>query len=573
MSRAYKRYRDDIRNTFTIYALTPVILITLCSYILSFSLLYKTIAHRNETINIKVAQTIETIASDYSVKLNEMSSDAAVLNILKSQTATIEAYGELYDFVNQMELKANFFLFDHALHPIIASSNHIPQYASTKEALGWGILRRMQDSPEEVILSRQYSSATNRSTLSIGKAIVIEDNVVGFVIFDLEDKELLRLFGENFSTSTVITDSFGYVIAYTNEMLVNELGKIDTRFKDHSGVIKSRGDSHYVTKTEVMNDKLSIYTITTTGFFGSILLLVGILLLLIFGVLTVVTYLTARKIATKKTQVIDDIIRAIENVQSGDLQTRLKVHTNNEFEIFAESYNQMLINIKNLIEVNKEKALQTVLSEIKQLEAQFNPHFLFNTLETIRVMVKLDPVSADKIIIGLSELLRYSINSSVTEVRLREDITYTKNFLLIQKYRFGKSLNYEIDLDEETYDCIVPKLLVQPMIENAIKYGFAAKSVLKIAIKASFADGKLVVVISDDGVGMDTQVLQELREIFTKGVNHTSHIGLYNVHRRVQLMYGETYGLKISSRENQGTVIKIILPQIGDFHDAEGINC
>ncbi|MFB9274886.1 sensor histidine kinase [Cohnella cellulosilytica] len=496
----------------------------------------------------------------YMSKANDVSGSEAVLSALKSGAASTELYGDFYDFVNRSATKANFFVFDSQLHPVIASSTRIPEYARSRDALGWGVLRRMMDSPNQVVLARQSSNATFRSTLTIGKAIVLNGSVVGFAAFDLEEKDLIKMFSQNFSTSTVITDSFGYVIAYTNELLVDRFGKIDAEFRDESGVVKSMNDSHYVARKTILGGELSVYTITSIGFFNSIRMLVGVLLVLLCAMLTLTTYLSARKIASSKTRVIDDMIRAVENVKNGNLQTRLEVNTNNEFQVFAESYNQMLSDIEHLIEVNKEKALQTVLAEIKQLESQFNPHFLFNTLEMIRYMVKIAPASVNQIIVGLSELLRYSINNNITEISLREDIEYTQNYLLIQKYRFGKNLNYSIDVDEAAYDCIVPKLLVQPMIENAIKYGFAAKSALMIRIQAGFVENKLVVVISDDGGGMGPEVLAELKMILAKGINHSIHMGLYNVHRRVRLMYGEAYGVEISSEENRGTVVKIKLP-------------
>lgn len=560
MSKKFRHYREGIRKSFVIYAIIPVVIITLASYLLSFSSLYRTIVSRNYRYNVQIADTIGNIIGTYQNQADHLSKDGGMQDYLELNFSNSKLYGSFYDFVNKMETKGNFFVFDEKLKPLIQSSDHIPEYAQGEAASMWGPIRRMLDTPEKVILARQPASTADSPSLTVGKAIVKKDHVIGYITFDFNKRDLVNLISKNFSTSVVITDKFGYVIACTNELLVNELGKIDVNFRDKSGVVESNDDSQYVTRTEILDAEISIYTLTSIGYFRSMLILTGVLLSLLFGMLTLTTYLSARKIADSKTKVIDDIIRAIEHVQNGNLETQLKVNTNDEFQVFAEAYNQMLGDIKNLIEANKEKARQNVLSEIKQLESQFNPHFLFNTLETIRYMVKMNPSSASTMIVVLSNLLRYSINNTITEVNLGDDVEYTKNYLFIQKYRFRNKFDYGIHVDEAALDCIVPKLIVQPIIENAIMHGFANRQSLTVQIKAVITEDTLVVIIHDDGEGMEPKVLQKIRHILDGNINNSSHIGLYNVHRRVQLIYGEKYGVNLSSEHHGGTVVKITLP-------------
>ncbi|THF80368.1 sensor histidine kinase [Cohnella fermenti] len=560
MGRVYGRYRDDIRRAFTLYALIPVIVIALSSYALSFSILYKTIANRNASINVRASEALSSVISRYQEKAQSLFESAAVLDSLASGEGGIKAYAELYDFVNANLLRADFFVFDANLQPIIASSNFIPEYAQSANSLGWGIMRSLKSAPDYTILSRQSSIQADDTSLAIGRAIVQNGNVLGYGVFDMDEQGLVRLISNTYSTSTVVTDSFGYVLAHTNELLVDSFGKLLVGFRDESGIVKSEADSHYVTRSAILDGSLYVYTFTSIGFYNSILLLVGVLLVLLFALLMLATSLLARKIAHGKTQVLDDIVRAIENVQAGKLDTRLELNTNNEFQVFAEAYNQMLSDIKNLIDVNKERALQMAVAEIKQLESQFDPHFLYNTLETIRYLVKMDPSSVDRIVVSLSELLRYSINHTVNEVRLDEDIAHTNNYLLIQKCRFGKNLQYEIHSEAETEDCIVPKLLIQPLIENSIKYGFADQPTLSIRVFTRQVEDKLEVVVEDDGSGITEDMQTKLNGIFRAGVNPTKHIGLYNVHRRVQLMYGKDYGVEIINGQLRGFLIRIVLP-------------
>ena len=140
--------------------------------------------------------------------------------------------------------------------------------------------------------------------------------------------------------------------------------------------------------------------------------------------------------------------------RDGEFDTPLVIHTGDEFEQIAVSYNQMLGDIHQLMDDKQELARQSALSQIQQLEAQFNPHFLFNTLELIKYMSRIAPDKAGDVIVGLSNLLRDSLDNSISKVTLQQDVEYTKNYLLIQKYRFGDKLAYDFDIAPEASRCM-----------------------------------------------------------------------------------------------------------------------
>lgn len=259
---------------------------------------------------------------------------------------------------------------------------------------------------------------------------------------------------------------------------------------------------------------------------------------------------------------IEEIVKAIENIKTGDLETRLNVETNDEFGIIADSYNEMLLNIKKLIEINKEEAKHSAVMEIKQLESQFNPHFLFNTLEMLRYTIKYDTSMANKIIINISSLLRFSIENKSSEVSLQRDLIYTKNYLDIQKYRFGENFDYKIKTEEGLENYYVPKLIIQPVIENAIKHGYTQIEKMIIYIRVKTVKEKLIISVYNNGKEIEKEILDEIREKLKnkKAEEFKNHIGLYNIFRRIQLMYGEKYGLRILSRKNRGTSVRVSLP-------------
>jgi two-component system, sensor histidine kinase YesM len=568
------RFKDDIRKTFIIYALIPVAIITFVSFALSFSILYRTVINQNKSINKHVSIKINSIVSTYMEETIKLSTKKNIIAAIKNKSADVEIYEDLYGFVNSMDIKCNFFVFDNKMKPIVESNMNKPEYAKAGNVFLFGITERMFKTPNKVILERISSVESLKQTLTIGKAIMDHDKIIGYITFDLDNRDISTILSQNYSTTVVISDSNDYIISGSNAAIENKFGKVDETIRNHSGFTKLVNDSNYITKTVILNNSINVYTITSIGYIGSILIIVGVLLILLFIMLTITTFLSAKKIANSKTKVIDEITEAMGQVEQGNLDRVLNINSQDEFQIIAQSYNKMLIDIKNLIEMNKESARENVLSEIQQLESQFNPHFLFNTLEMIKYMCKIEPESVNKIIVGLSKVLRYSINNSISQVTVAEDIEYTKNYLLIQKYRFGKRFDYTIEVDQDTCNCIVPKLIVQPIIENAIKYGYENKKYLSVNIHAAFEEDKLVIVISDNGVGMEASHLKEIREILMDHKNNSNHIGLFNVNRRIQLMYGKDYGLEIQSKKNKGTVVKILLPICrGEKDYVEGTDC
>jgi len=269
---------------------------------------------------------------------------------------------------------------------------------------------------------------------------------------------------------------------------------------------------------------------------------------------------STKRMAINKTKDLDKITSAFEMAKSGDLNTRVDLNSNDEFEAIADSFNVMVESLKVQSEKNQEMTERLSISQIKQLQSQFNPHFIYNTLDNIRFMCKFDGESASTMTLNLSTILRYSLDNAQEVVTLNEDIVYTDNYLSIMKYRYSKKFNYDINIPEEFLDCLIPKLIIQPMIENAVKYGFEKQDELSVNISCRRMDNYLVLICQDNGYGMDEETLKNIRLLLTEEVNESTHSGLYNIHRRIQLRYGKEYGITIESKLNEGTELRVFLP-------------
>lgn len=268
----------------------------------------------------------------------------------------------------------------------------------------------------------------------------------------------------------------------------------------------------------------------------------------------------ARKAAARRTEEFALVLERMEQAEDGDREALGSIPEDNGFRILAEVYGQTIANLMEQMEKNRKMAELVAASQRKQLESQFNPHFLYNTLENIRYMCKLEPPVAERMVFSLSNLLRYSLDTGRAQVPLREDLDHLKNYLSILELRFGSRFFCRIQVEPDALDCVIPRLVLQPMIENAVKYGFGRQPELEVELKAYVHEEKLMMICRDNGVGMSLTKLSELQDMLNREQEPGSHSGLYNIHRRIGLLYGVPYGVKIRSAEGRGTTLVVILP-------------
>ena len=267
------------------------------------------------------------------------------------------------------------------------------------------------------------------------------------------------------------------------------------------------------------------------------------------------------------------IADAFTSVENGEWDTRLSTDSTLEFQTIGKAFNKMIDSMKKQLEENKELALHAAFAQVKQLESQFNPHFLFNTLDNIRFMIKIDAAKADKMITSLSKLLRYSIHDSGEEISVREDTENMQSYFNILQIRYNKRFAYEIDIEDEIQNCMIPKLIMQPLIENAVKYGFEDQEKLTVKIRGYEKQDKLIFSCEDNGAGMSSEQLEDIRRRLQQKENKEGHLGLYNIHRRIQLMYGEEYGIYIESENGRGVSVVLVLPVKRQMGGTECTGC
>ena len=549
-----KFFKEEIRKTFILYALTPIIILSFIFYNLLFWYSGKAVERSNKKYNNSISNIISNEFVSYKVEVERLVKWDEIKKAFYNRHDEALVYERLYNTVNNHNIRSVFYVFNEKGESIITNAKGDPQYAKSDDLFMGGVFKKMKDNPNKsvMMLNRAQLDVNTRTVYSIGEAITNDNNhVIGFIVFDILENEMNKIVHSSSNHHAVITDRYNNNIVSTNNALLDGIGKLKP-FLDK--------ENNYVFNNSIIEGNAYIHTITYVGFIKNIYFIGEIFLILLFLILVVSMLFIAKKISISKTKSIDKLLSAINSVQEGNLNTVVSINSNDEFEVIGQYCNKMIIRINELVEKNKEEARRNALSELKQLEAQFNPHFLFNTLEMLKYMIKTDEKSASKIIVSMANLLRYSINKNFNKVKLNDDIKYIEDYLIIQKFRFDDNFEYKINLNEEVGECSIPKLIIQPIIENSIKYGFETKQYLKINIECRVEKDNLVISIVDTGEGMSYEKLSEILKCINKSENDTNHIGLYNVQKRINLMYGMEYGINIYSKLYEGTEIVINLP-------------
>ncbi|HHX60410.1 MAG TPA: histidine kinase [Epulopiscium sp.] len=565
-SNKKKIFKKEIRKTFILYAVAPILIFTILSY--NFLMLYgqRLIKNQNIATNNTVSALIEEELGRYIKGTEELSQDDKIsgyINDVSNQTITNQKdiYELLYGFVNDQQIKSIFHITDSKGSSIITNSFYESPY-NDYEIFLTGIFKQMKRNPQRTIrmINRVQLEGNMRTIYSIGRAISYEGETVGYIIFDLLESSWDEIIYSNDIDIIAITDPYKNAIKATNNLILDRMGKFKYKIHKHKYAYIRTAEKYYIYQSDILDGEISVFTLTSMRFINQFYFVGIIFLLILFSILTVAIVYISKSMSINKTKSIDELLHAIKAVQEGHLDFRVNITSNDEFELIGNYFNDMIVRLKALLNKNNELVNRNRMSEIMQLEAQFNPHFLFNALETLKYMIRIDTEKAVEMVVGLASLLRYSINYEDGNIYIRTDIKYIEDYLMIQKYRFNKRLEYIINIEEDTKDCVVPKLIIQPMIENAINHGYSKKEKLNIELNTFIDKNKLVLEIIDDGDGFSKERLEEIVASLSQEGLETNHIGLYNVYRRIQLLYGDQYGFHIESVQGEGTKVTIYLP-------------
>ncbi|WP_046178422.1 sensor histidine kinase [Domibacillus tundrae] len=286
----------------------------------------------------------------------------------------------------------------------------------------------------------------------------------------------------------------------------------------------------------------------------------GIVILIISMILTVILSILVSNQVAKP---IVSLTKAMERVEEMDFHVNMKVDRTDEIGTLHRKYKEMIDRIRDLIEKNYKREMETRDAQFLALQAQINPHFLYNTLQVIGGMaLKNGAEEIYKMTQKLALMFRYITKKQGDLVPMREEVDHLKNYLYIQQVRFGENISVHLFVDESVNEALIPLLSLQPIIENSFKHGFETqveKGIIKIDIQEVFDE--IDITIEDNGAGMSEERLLEVRKkLAMEGFSEQRSIGVKNVDARIKLYFGRGYGIELDSTEARYTRVTIRIP-------------
>lgn len=439
------------------------------------------------------------------------------------------------------------------------STNEIPIQYLRQEFADWGLMYKLNKSTEEVISGNYTSVGTDSIVLSLGKRLN-DSNFNGYIIIDVYREQFNSFLGNNnLNEHLIVTDNH-------NSIIYNSIDK-DFESISFSSFIKSDLFSESDVFYQATNDEGQMFNIASyievDNFGADTISLIRIFLTFIFLV-TIISIYIANIQAKRIYRPVESIINTMRNIKNAPIVRMNEDTKHDDIKYIASEFNRMVDKIENLNHELIEQNERENIAEIKALQAQISPHFLYNMLNEIKSLAKLNRNEEVAMFIQhLGKMLRRSIDNADKYVSLSNDLDFIINYLELQKIRYEDAFTYDITVSDEAAVVLIPNLILQPIVENSIIHGFSSmRKDQKLSINALIKEDNLLIEINDNGRGIDKEKVGTINDKQKSKGMYGSH-GLENIQRRLIITYGIDYGITVKSTVNEYTSISILIPTGG----------
>lgn len=517
----------------------------------------KKLAEQAQVIQHALTEALDEFDRTMLVLCQELSETRA----LEEETgiSRISVYGKLYEETAHIRALAQFDVYSSDGRCLYSTGNgtvhsDLPAY--------WGILRLAAAHPEEMIIRGQKEYGKDRDILlRTARAVLREDGAcAGFLTAALREENLEQMLHGTYSSQdgVCILNQFWEPVYRTGTAAREDIGTILRRQRLEGEEIVASYHNNSVYLAPIGETGLYLVLLrpeilssdTTRTMYQILFLLIAVSLMLCLVV--------SARMSASLAFPVGQLNEAMEEVQEGRLDTRIPSGRMDEFGQLSRNFNTMTKELKRYMEkqVSQQKELNDV--SIAMMQAQLNPHFLYNTLDTMKWVAKANHIPEIATLASkLAKILRTSI-SREQFITLKEEIQLVECYVEIQKIRFSGKFHFEYQLPEELKQHPVPKLVIQPIVENAVIHGLEDCEEGHIQVIVYESEGRLCIDVADDGCGISQEMIDCLKN--RNWEQMSGHIGFFNVDRIIRLHYGEEYGLKVRRRASGGTRITIEMP-------------
>lgn len=478
-----------------------------------------------------ISDTINLISNDEQIVSSVNETDSWLVR---------KAYNRLYSLTENVRGHAVFHLYDSNGKSVLSTSaSEMPD----NQSVYWGIFKEAYTHPDKIIIrNARYEVKRGDSVICMAKAIANDDECMGFVLSDISENDIKAILDEVSSggNEMAILDKFSdEVYSSTGEAIV-----FDDDFTYYAKKIDGYDFTILTGKRDVFSESLKktmLYVIIVMAFVSLAL-----------------SFFIARVFSNRLMEPLNEMTRAMEKIREGNLSVQMNSLRADEFGQLSRDFDDMTRALKVYVELREKQQHELSESSIAMMQAQLNPHFLYNTLDTIKWIAKANHIPELAVMSSsLAKILRASISPN-TFVPLCSELKLIDSYIQIQEIRFPGEFSYDAEVPIELEDVIVPKLILQPIVENAIVHGLRDKEDGFIFLNVYEQNGHLMIDIEDNGWGMEEEMLENLNARDSEKLR--GHIGFYNVATIIKLHYGLNYGVYAANLEDGGVRVTIELP-------------
>jgi two-component system, sensor histidine kinase YesM len=592
-----------IHNKIILLLATLITSTLIMSGLVSFSTASKIV---NKQVNNNLKSSVEQIAYNLEIILRGMKSN---IELVYQDRVTQKFLGGNNNYTRQQ--------YNDIIMTKISPQNATATYLFSREEMIYGYNINYIDTDfnyRYTIEYRKCKANNDKITwittnhLSIGSKLIPENdkdrlciasiikdfdsmNEVGFMVMTFKENDIFNVYNKIKMTDGAygfIIDKEGYIVSHSNKSLLGskyihypELNKKMDREETGSFLFTIDNTSNLVFYDTLQStDWKFIYVIPARDLLKDINLIRDtflIVILICFIISISFAFLVSRSI----TKPIGNIVSVMSRFGKGDMTVRITNYgeRTDEVGVLANEFNSVIEKINDLIKNNYHNEIKKKEAEMMALQAQINPHFLYNTLDCINFMArKYKVMEISRMVIALGDLMRISIRKDRNMITVKDEISYIQNYMTIQKIRYRDKLDLTVNVEESLNKIAIPKLILQPLVENAVAHGIEPKvGKGTITLNGYRMEDKAVFEIIDDGIGFNDvraremlknnllqydniNIEQETESEIGAGERKGTNIGLLNVDMRLKLIYGKEYGIALRSKTGAGTTITVKLP-------------
>lgn len=588
-------------EVFCLISVLPFIIVSLISYYNTTSIIEENTKQLAEVNLIQTSKNVHSSLSTYEDLLFQMYTDDDIVKYIDKLNNNSDRAMAINQLRKKLQGIANVKNYIQSI-TIITEKGDIVFYdkiAPYSVRTSWldniGMTPKMLYKSISETLGIEYISTRYASTFSakpfylfhLGHRIVDYKSIkreIGVIILSIDERFLNDACNQNMFTDknayhgnfNFIVDEEGRLVTFPDQAMIDSIYLPDPKSvadndENYRQLIKNSGllEGNYIL-IQSQYDKLLGWNLINVSDQGAMinqieqqrnLTLLVIFLSLIFLVVTILIFIN------RMTGSIKNVVRAMKKAGQGNLEVRVIKNKNitTEIEIITDQFNRMMAQMNDLMMQIKAASTKQRNAEIAALEAQINPHFLYNTLDTINWMaIDSNQYEISYAIGALARILRYGIDKSNSIVTLKKEMEWLKQYIFLQQTRLENSFDCNILIPHELLDCKIHKLLLQPFVENSIIHGFEGADKHHDLMIKVIEDPieTLTIIVKDNGKGMSPEKIKEIKSGALAGTENKNHIGMNNAIERLKMYYGDTGKFDIQSTIGEGTTVIIQIPKL-----------